>query len=238
MMKDEWKTALCEAFDAPEPANKQAFLKGLRIREVSTAEMLIQQVRYIRISVWILAGAIIALTLLGSWMRLDETGVLLAEIIPYLAAVSMLENIRSRRYGMTELEMVTRFSLRSVIFARMLILGLVFLFILVITSPVIAVCLGGGIVLNAMLILIPYLITMSVSLRVERSVWGRRTEYAPLVIATIVSGSLILIKSYQAALVLRYMAFIQTWGLLLVLILTAMTVFEQWKTINSVEAYA
>ncbi len=237
-MKDELKTALCEAFYAPEPRNKKAFLRDLRTREVSTSAMLLQQVKYIRISAWILAGVIIAFALFGSWMRLDKTAELLAEIIPYMAAVSVLENMRSQKYGMTELEMVTRFSLRSVILARMLILGLVFLLILVLTSPVIAAVFGGGIVLNAMYILIPYLITMSISLRVERSARGRITEYASLVIATMVSGFLILIKGYQTALVLRYVDAFRTWGVLLVLILAAITVFEQWKTINSVEVFA
>ena len=237
-MKDELKTALREAFNAPEPERKQAFLRDLRVREIGTPQMLLQQIGYIRISVWIFTGAMIAFVLFGSWIRLDETAELLAEIIPYLAAVSVLESMRSEKYGMTELEMVTRFSLKSVIFARMLILGVAFLLFLAIASPVIAVTFGMETILATVNILIPYLVTMSISLQVERSFRGRITEYSSIVVAAIVSGSCILINSYQPALVQSYMEIVKTWGVLMAIILAAITVFEQWRTINSMEALA
>ena len=45
IMKNELKDALNIAFYAPEPKNKQEFLKNIRPREVSILEMLLQQVR-------------------------------------------------------------------------------------------------------------------------------------------------------------------------------------------------
>ena len=237
-MKNELKDALNVAFYAPNPRNKQAFLKKLRPREVGMIEMLFQQVRYIRVSVWVLSAAIIALAILGSWMSREETGELIPVIMPLMAAVSILENNRSRKYGMSELEMVTRFSLRSVIFARMLILGLALLLMIAITSPILVMAFGGEILITAMHMLIPYLVTMTICLQVERSIWGRRLEYGTLAIAMLITALMVWIRNYDMALVNGYMEMVKNWGVLIVLILAALTVFEQWRTLNSVEELA
>lgn len=237
-MKNELKDALNMAFYAPEPKNKQVFLKNLRPREVGMIEMLFQQVRYIRVSVWILTAAIIALTILGAWMNRGETGELIPVIMPFLAAVSVLENNRSRKYGMSELEMVTRFSLRSVIFARMLILGLAFLFMIAITSPILVMAFGGEMLVTAMHMLIPYLVTMTISLQIERSIWGRRLEYGTLAIAMLITALMVWIRDYDMALVNSYMEMVKNWGVLIVLVLAVITVFEQWRTIECVEELA
>ena len=44
-MKDDMEKLLSDAFYAPEPKNKQAFLKNIRPREISTFEMILQQFR-------------------------------------------------------------------------------------------------------------------------------------------------------------------------------------------------
>jgi len=234
-MKNELKDAFNMAFYAPEPKNKQVFLKNLRPREVGMIEMLFQQVRYIRVSVWIMTAAIIALVILGSCMHREETGELIPVIMPFLAVVSVLENNRSRKYGMSELEMVTRFSLRSVIFARMLILGLAFLFMIAITSPILVMAFGGEMLVTAMHMLIPYLVTMTISLQIERSIWGRRLEYGTLAIAMLITALMVWIRDYDMALVNGYMEMVKNWGVLIVLVLAVITVFEQWRTIECVE---
>ena len=237
-MKNEWKDLLNEAFYAPEPQNKQAFLKNLRPRKVSTFEMLLEQVRYIRLSVWIMAIAIIAFAISGSIMHVEETEELIPVIMPFLAGVSVLETGKSRKCGMTELEMVTRFSLRSVIFARMLILGILYLLILCITSPVIAAAFGGKTVATAVHILIPYLVTMSISLMIERSKWGRKSEYTSLAVSSLISLFTIWTQSYDPTMVRKYAEAIDNWGILIVILLATTTVFEQYKTINYMEELA
>ena len=237
-MKNELKDALNAAFYAPEAKNKETFLKNLRPREVSTIQMLFQQVRYIRGYVWIFAAAIIVFALVSSWKDLQDTEALVPVIMPFIAAVSVLENRRSGKYGMTELEMVTRFSLKSVIFARMLIMGITFLIILAVTSPIIATAFGGEMIVTAMHILIPYMLTMSLCLQMERSILGRKLEYGSLAVAALISVFMIWIKSYNMDLVNSYIEMIRNWGVLIVLILAALTVFEQWRTLNSVEELA
>ena len=237
-MKNELKDALNIAFYAPEPKNKQEFLKNIRPREVSIPEMLLQQVRYIRLSVWAISLAFIAFAPIGSWMQLPETDELTPVLMPFLAVVSVLENRRSKKFGMTELEMVTRFSLRSVIFARMIILGVAFLLILVITAPVVATAFGGEIIVTAVHMLIPYLLTMIISLQVERSSLGRKLEYGSLSVAALIAVSMIWMRNLDTALINRYAQIIRNWGFLIVIILAAVTVYEQWRTLRGVEEFA
>lgn len=237
-MKNELKDALNIAFYAPEPKNKQEFLKNIRPREVSIPEMLLQQVRYIRLSVWAISLGFIAFALIGSWLQLSETDELIPVLMPFLAVVSVLENRRSKKYGMTELEMVTRFSLRSVIFARMIILGVAFLLILVITAPVVATAFGGEIIVTAVHMLIPYLLTMIISLQVERSSLGRKLEYGSLSVAALIAVSMIWMRNLDTALINRYAQIIRNWGFLIVIILAAVTVYEQWRTLRGVEEFA
>ena len=238
IMKNELKDALNIAFYAPEPKNKQEFLKNIRPREVSIPEMLLQQVRYIRLSVWAISLAFITFALIGSWMQLPETDELIPVLMPFLAVVSVLENRRSKKFGMTELEMVTRFSLRSVIFARMIILGVAFLLILVITAPVVATAFGGEIIVTAVHMLIPYLLTMIISLQVERSSLGRKLEYGSLSVAALIAVYMIWMRNLDTALINRYAQIIRNWGFLIVIILAAVTVYEQWRTLRGVEEFA
>ena len=176
-MKNEWEKQLNKAFYIPEPKRKAEFLKNIRAREVNTIEMLWQQTSYIRISVWLFAAAIVAFAIGGSLLKVEGTKSFITMIMPFTAAAAVLETKRSQKYNMTELEMATRFSLRSVVFARMIVLGIVALFILCVSSPVIAVAFDGKIILIAIHILIPYLVTMIISLQLERSAIGRRTGY-------------------------------------------------------------
>ena len=237
-MKNDMKKVLNIAFYAPEPKNKHEFLNNIRPREVSMPQMLLQQVRYISFSAWVISFAFIAFALIGSWIYLPKTDELFPVLMPFLAVVSVLENRRSKKFGMSELEMVTRFSLRSVIFARMIILGVAFLLVLTITSPIIAIAFSREILVIAVHMLIPYLLTMVVSLQMERSNFGRKLEYGSLAVAMFISIFMIWMRNNDAAMINCYAEMIRTWGVLIVIILAVITVFEQWKTLEGVEEMA
>ena len=97
---------------------------------------------------------------------------------------------------------------------------------------------GGEMLVTAMHKLIPYLVTMTISLQIQRSIWGRRLEYGTLAIAMLITALMVWIRNYDMALVNGYMEMVKNWGVLIVLILAALTVFEQWRTLNSVEELA
>ena len=238
MMDRELNQLLSDAFHAPEPEKKDAFIRNLRPRETGMVEMLLTQIPYIRLPIWLLSIAIALIAVGGSVLGMEDTEYVITILMPFSAAAAVLETQRSVRFGMSELEMATRFSLKSVVFARLLILGIVSGIILCLASPVIAVSFGRSTVLTAIRILIPYLITMLISLIVERSALGRTHGYASFLIAGL---SLVVITwIYNCAPVIEsgYEEFTSKWGLLTVLVLLALTFTEQWKTVKNVEAFA
>lgn len=237
-MRNELKDILRDAFYAPEPENKKDFLRNIRPREVSVSELLLQQVSYIGAPVWLFEAVIIIFAIGGSLMMVETTESIITMAMPFTASIAVIEAKRSKRCGMTELEMATRFSLRTVVFARMMILGVVSVIILCVASPVIAAAFNGTVLLTGVHILIPYLITMIISLRVERSALGRRTGYSSLAVAGLVAVIFYWLSNFEPEMTLYYLSVIESWGILIAVILLTMTIAEQWKTINNLEAFA
>ena len=81
------------------------------------------QAAYIRKWVWvisvILLGALADIA--ARWPR--EALWVAAGMMPFLALTAMQEHLRSSMYNMTELELSTRFSVKSILLARMGLLG-------------------------------------------------------------------------------------------------------------------
>ena len=238
MMRCEYKDLLNEAFRAPEPSGKRAFLKNFRPREVSLFEMIWQQAAYIRVTVWLLALLVVAVAAAGAVMGLESTLNAVAMLMPFTAAVAVGEANRSRRCGMSEIEMVTRFSLKSVVLARMTLLGAAALVVLLIAAPVTAMVTHDGTVLTAVRMVIPYLLTMSISLPIERSALGRKTDLSSLAVASVVAFLIYYLSNFGGAAFTGYLEAVGRWGVLIVIALLALTVMQQWKTINKAEALA
>ena len=234
-MKKDMKTLLNKAFEAPEPSGKQAFLKNIRPREVSMPALVWQQVSYIRMPVWIFAILVIAFVITGSLLHLDRIENIMVYIMPFTAAISVLETQRSSRFNMSELEMATRFSLRSVVFARMIVFGILSFIMLCISVPVICLSFKTNIFITGIRCLIPYFLTMIISLLVERSVIGRKNGYLSLAVASLIMLVTFWMNHFNPEVIVKYTSFLETWGLLTVFALIALTLFEQWKTIKNVE---
>ena len=134
--------ALCAA---PEPERKAEFFKRLaeqgltdrRPAAMSQGDFLWRQFSYIPKWIWVLSGALL-LVIMGS-ICLQPCGLNPGNLnsdnynpggypfalTPLLAALVLLETGRSFRFQMTELEYTARFSLRSVMLARMFCVGAV-----------------------------------------------------------------------------------------------------------------
>ena len=238
MKKNEFDNLINEAFAAPEPERKEAFIRNLRPREVGMIGMLWGQISYIRPAAWILSVAITIFAIVGSVLGVEDTELCIAAAMPFTAALSVIETQRSKRFGMSELEMATRFSLRSVVFARMTILGILSALMLLIIAPVIAISLDGKVIVTAVRILIPYLLTMVIGLHIERSSFGRNNGIASLAAAC--ASAIFVAWSYQLeeSTFLQYELFTGSYGIVIAVILLALTFAEQWKIVNNVEAFA
>ena len=115
---------------SPEPGGKKEFFrclgeKGLLNRRpavISHKEFLAVQLFYIENWIWILSGLLL---LFIAWVCCRHTGNYPFALTPLLAAGILFETGRSGRWNMTELEQAARFSARSIMLARIFLLGAV-----------------------------------------------------------------------------------------------------------------
>ncbi len=229
-IKKQEKEMLKQMFAAPEPKRKRAFLRTLPRQNVGLWNLLLSQAAYIRKWVWavsfLLFGSVVVL---AQYMKLESIWVL-AAVMPFGAFMIILEFARSAAYGMTELEMTSRFSLRTVLLARMSMLGAAQLFGLI---PV-AVVLGEQLLKSGVYILVPYLLTAVLGLIAVRRLTGRESLFvcggiSAFVCALCPISRLYLPKLYGAE------SFVW-WGLATVL-LAVVLMKEYGKTMNHLEEF-
>ncbi|MCM1499531.1 MAG: hypothetical protein NC124_13775 [Clostridium sp.] len=94
-------------------------------------------------------------------------------MVPFLAVASVSESNRSVVWEMSELEMAARFSLRSIVLARLTITGIVN----VILELLIALLVGENVGETVLYLLLPYLLTAYGSLILIRNIDGREGIY-------------------------------------------------------------
>lgn len=188
-MRQSLKKELRHVFEAPEPEHKKEFLRALEragmrtiMNDVSNgstgmAAFVIAQIGYIRKWTWGISLLIFALSMTGAVWVLGNMAGAVSALMPLLALTLVSESGRSENYEMAELEMATRFSLKSVVLARMGILGMENLLILVALFPIGIWKQGFGLMELGVYILVPYLLTAFVGLYIVRRFRGRETDY-------------------------------------------------------------
>lgn len=188
-MRRQAKALLRLAVQAPPPERKRAFLgrfpgKGNGIRNV----FLLSQLGSIRKRVWCLDAAALALALLGgNAIRKDILWVTSA-MLPLLAAAVVAESGRSQRFGMAELEQSSRFSLKSVVLARLWLVGGVNALVFLAVTGLLSQYLSSGFFPTGIYILCPYLLTSCLALSVSRRFRGREGDYLCLAVGVMVSA--------------------------------------------------
>lgn len=195
-MKQDMKVCLKEVFAAPKPEKKDSFLRKARTAQVSTFDFVKSQLFYIRKRVWILSLLILVAALAAiRFMEINRLWIISA-FIPFIALCAVLEGTRSVSYGMSELEMSARFSLKSITLARMVSIGLVHLGIIGVLIP-----LSGGselfpMVKEAVYLLVPYLLTAVLGLIAVRELQDYQSSYVCTGCAVIVSSLGVYIRSF------------------------------------------
>ena len=116
--------------------------------------------------------------------------------MPLLALGIITECGRAEVYKMAELEMSTRFSIKSAVLARLGIIGGVSLILICAVTPII----GSDILRTGVYILCPYLLTAYLGFLAVRKIHGRESMYVCVGIATAVSVLNIIFSSELSAL--------------------------------------
>lgn len=235
-MRKEMRQALEKAFEAPKALGKQHFFKEHKGKRyyIRMDEFILLQVGYIRKRTWMISAVVFILGITAASVMKSELVWVLSAVMPFLALTIISEWMRSIAYGMFELEQVTRFSFKSVLLARLGILGmanfLIFLFCLFLGRVQPDMKLFEAFVYLS----IPYLTTVFLGLWLVRKTGFRESEYVCLGSAAAVSACGVLIR-LSAKTFLREEA-VKWWGLL-ALVLAVLVIGEFYKGLEKTEAY-
>ena len=231
-MKQDMKQALKDAFEAPEPVGKQAFFKTIRPLNISQLTFLRIQAAFIPKPVWLLSVFLFGGALAGAVFLHQDTLWIISSLVPFAALTAVTANARSRVYNMEELELASRFSLKSVVLARMGIMGLLHLVLLSLLIPLSSIH-GAATVLQAgAYLLVPYLLTTVTGLWIIRKTRGKETIYGCGAAAAVISGLNLISRTAQPLL---YETARLYWWIAALVILAVLTVLEAYKIIHQSE---
>lgn len=121
----------------------------------------------------------------------------ISSFMPLLALTIITESGRSEIFGMAEFELAARFSLKSVVLARLGILGIANFILICILVPLAIMNSETTILQTGIYLICPYLLTVFLGLWAVRKIHGKETIYLCTGIAICVGfGNLILYQSF------------------------------------------
>lgn len=187
MTDKQLKRALKSVYQPPEPAGKQAFLDRIEDAQLTIWGFVRTQLRYIRPWGWLLSIGIFLAALALAWQADRQAVWMISALLPFAALSTITEMNRSVRFGMDELELASRFSLKAVTLARLSILGLGNLVLIMLLAPILSVWGQMTIVETGFYILCPYSLTAFCDLYILRRWHGKENMYACVGAAALVS---------------------------------------------------
>ena len=196
-------------YEAPTPVKKDQFLKQMAQETEERAAtqqgenyigLLFAQISYIRKIVWLAAVAFLGLAIWAFPRLQGDTVWVMAECSPLLALLMVLETLRSKRFGMWEMETVARFSLRSVMLSRVSIIGIFDVLVLLATAVFLASRVPYGVCLVSAYLLLPLLVTALGGMLIELTSFGRGNGYAAPGFALLVAGCFWAAREFEPAL--------------------------------------
>lgn len=194
-MKADMKEALRNALEAPPPLKKEQFLKTVSTSEISHMEFMLLQTGHIKKWIWAVSALLFGTALYGAYFMEKNMIWTVSAMMPFIALAVTTENARPAAYGMEELEMACRFSLKSIVMARLGILGFFHLILLCLFAPVCVRNSSFTILQTGVYLTVPYLMTAVSGLAVVRKVHGKESLYLCMGIAAAVSCMNIILSS-------------------------------------------
>lgn len=191
-LKKSDKCAIMQAFAPPPPQRKREFISSLPPQPVPISQFLWGQLGYIRKWVWLVDIVIMAAAIILTHLVPDEVVAILSAVTPLLAVCYVAESSRSREYGMWELEMCARFSLKSVVLSRLVLLGIANAAVF---CAIIPISMGAVSALRTAVYLIcPYLFTSFFGLLISRKSASKEAMYFIVGLAAIVGAAVLIAK--------------------------------------------
>lgn len=189
-MSRHLKREIKKVFEAPLPdqRKKAVFLRTLPKSTISTGQFILTQTAYLR--KWVLIFSVLLFfPVMGGAHCIDKNTLwIISSFTPFLGFLAVTESTRSAMYGMSEFEMSARFSLKSVVLARMSILGLLDVLVLCGTVPFCCISSNVSVIQTGTYLLVPYLLTVNINLWITRHFHGWEAFYGCMCAAVLVSG--------------------------------------------------
>ena len=184
------KQEIKKAFEVPVPDRqaKARFLRAFSRPHIRMRQLIWTQITYLRKWTLVLSVLFLLPALMGARCMDQNTLWTISALIPFLGLLAVAENTRSATYGMQEFEMSARFSLKSVMLARMSILGLLDVLILCCLVPLCCISSNLSLLQTGICLLVPYLLTVNIGLCITRCFHGREALYGCMCVAVLVSG--------------------------------------------------
>lgn len=178
---------------APKSEGKSEFFNRLEEKGfvcqrpvvMSHGEFLAGQLGYIDKWIWVLSGALLVFII---WCCSQNTGNYPFAMTPMLAGGMLVETGRSHRWKMDELEYASRFSLRSIVLARMFLIGLIDTAGLLIVIVVVRSYLSYSLFRVFLYMMVPYLMASFLGSVYERK-RRRDAGFGSLAICLLSSGA-------------------------------------------------
>lgn len=202
--KADMKIMLKEAFAAPKPKRKEEFIRQIcvenAVTEMTMLSFLWVQITYIRKRVWLVSALVLLAGIWCTGYAGGESIAFAASILPFAAVCVLTESSRSEMYGMAELEMASRFSLKSVLLGRLSGIGIVHLGIFVILIPFVKNSIELSFLQTTVYLMVPYLLTAVSGLVVSRKLAGKDSIFLYMGIAVVISFLNIVLQRNSAVL--------------------------------------
>ena len=180
-MNKKLKDDLRAAFDAPTPKRKSEFLLSVNFPKTSRYDFLLAQIGYIRKRVWIVSLLTVVPALIVFWSQITENVLsfvwVVSSLFPFIALAGITEIARSVSHNMAELEISCKYSFSNVVIARLEILGCANMIVVAIIIMSFRAAGSVDVLRLGAYLLVPFLLTCSLSLFVFNRLQSRESIY-------------------------------------------------------------
>ena len=235
-MDNKLKRNIQKAFEAPQPnrQEKARFLRALPGPRISMFRFILIQASYMRKMTLVFSVLLLLPAVIGANYISENTLWIVSAFVPILGLLAVAESTRSTIYGMSEFEMSTRFSLKSVVLARMSVLGVLDFIVLVCAIPLCYTGSGFSLLQTGLYLLVPYMLTVNISLWIIRRFQGQETVYVCMSVAVLISGANVGLRFITDII---YQNTYIVWWFILSVLLFAGTAHEIYLAIKQTEEY-
>ncbi len=235
-MNRKLKMRIKLAFSAPLPVRKNEFLQKISFPKATYSDFIFSQIRYIRKRVWMMSIALVISVLLGlRFIYIDDIFRfvwIVFSVLPFIVLISVMEISRSTSCHMEELEMSCRYSLTDIVLVRLGILGSLNFTVFVILLLLFSGKTGYSFWRLGIYMLVPFMLTCTLSLFVLNHVRIRETFYICGGISCFVSVlNSVLVYSIKTVFTDK---FLTLWGIVFFALLILM-IFQTFKYIWKLE---